>query len=98
MLFRSGPKAGADGHFFLALNIAAFTDTERFREAADEVVREIRTSRRRAGADPLYAPGGMEAAVQVRYKAEGIPLNGVTIEGLHFAAHLLGADAGFLNP
>ncbi|MBK7930290.1 MAG: Ldh family oxidoreductase [Bryobacterales bacterium] len=93
-----GPKAGADGHFFLALNIAAFTDLLRFREAADEVVREIRSSRRRAGADPLYAPGGMEAATQVRYKAEGIPLNGATMEGLRFAAHLLGADAGFLNP
>lgn len=93
-----GPRAGADGHFFLALDIAAFTDLARFRERADDVVREIQNSRKREGVERLFAPGGLEAMLHARYRTEGIPLNAVTLEGLRFAAHQVGADAGFLNP
>lgn len=93
-----GPRAGTDGHFFLALDVASFTDLSRFRERADAIVREIEGSRKREGVGRLFAPGGMEAMIQAQYKAEGIPLNAVTIEGLRFAAGEVGADSGFLNP
>jgi LDH2 family malate/lactate/ureidoglycolate dehydrogenase len=92
-----GARPGADGHFFLALDISAFTDLERFRERADSVVLQIQNSRRREGVDRLFAPGGMEAMIQAQYKVEGIPLNANTIEGLRLAADQVGADTGFLN-
>lgn len=92
-----GPTAGLDGHFFLALDIAAFVEPAVFRSRVDAVVRQIRESRRREGAGPLYAPGGMEHETEARYRAEGIPLNDLTLEGLRLAAERTGAG-GHANP
>ncbi len=85
-----GPTAGQDGHFFLAIRVAGFTDPALFRRRVDEVVRQIRESERARGA-VIYAPGGLEAALEAQYREEGIPLNEATIEGLRRAA----LDAGF---
>ncbi|MEP7362362.1 MAG: Ldh family oxidoreductase [Acidobacteriota bacterium] len=92
-----GARPGADGHLFLALDISAFTDLERFRDRADAVVRQMQDSRRGEGVERLFAPGGMEAMIHAHSRAEGIPLNSVTIDALRFAAGEVGADAGFLN-
>jgi len=87
-----GPAAGVDGHFFLAIDIAAFLDPAEFRAQADAVVRQIRESRRREGGGPLYAPGGMEFETESRYRAEGIPLNEITLKGLRASAQRVGAS------
>lgn len=86
-----GPKAGRDGHFFLAIRIAALEEPERFRSRVDGVIRQIRESRRAEGSVELYAPGGLEAAIEARYRSGGIPLNDLTIEGLRRAAESAGA-------
>jgi L-2-hydroxycarboxylate dehydrogenase (NAD+) len=46
----NGPKPGADGQFFLALNVQAFVEPEIFKRRVDAVVRQIRASQ------PAYRP------------------------------------------
>ncbi len=92
-----GPKAGADGHFFLALNVAAFEDADRFKRRMDGVIRQIREGRRAPGVDRIYAPGGLEAENERRYRREGIPLNAATLEDIRQTALNLGADPSPIN-
>ena len=77
-----GARAGQDGHFFLALRIGAFEETARFKQRVDGVIRQIRGGRRAEGVERIYAPGGLEADTEARYRREGIPLNAVTLAGL----------------
>lgn len=89
-----GPRAGCDGHFFLALRVDAFEDPARFRERVDAVIAQIEEGRRVDPHQPLYAPGGLEAAKMAEYLREGILLNETTLAGLRDAAARLGlADA-----
>lgn len=91
-----GAYPGKDGHFFLALNIAAFEDPARFRQRVDGIIRQLRSSRLAPGFERVYAPGGLEAETEARYRAEGIPLNAATLEGLARAAARVGVP--FENP
>jgi LDH2 family malate/lactate/ureidoglycolate dehydrogenase len=77
-----GPKPGCDGHFAMALKIAAFEDPARFKSRVDGVVRQIRQSRPAPGFDRCYAPGELEHILEQRYRREGIALNAETIAGL----------------
>jgi len=85
-----GAYPGQDGHFFLALNIVAFEDPARFRQRVDGIIRQLRSSRLAPGFERVYAPGGLEAETEARYRAEGIPLNDATLEGLARAAARVG--------
>jgi LDH2 family malate/lactate/ureidoglycolate dehydrogenase len=87
---RDGPKPGCDGHFFLALRIAAFEDPGRFKSRVDGIIRELRCSRRAEGVERLYAPGELEAETEQRYLREGIPLNAATLVDINEVAHRLG--------
>jgi LDH2 family malate/lactate/ureidoglycolate dehydrogenase len=85
-----GAHPGKDGHFFLALNIAAFEDPARFRQRVDGIIRQLRSSRLAPGFERVYAPGGLEAETAARYQAEGIPLNNATLQGLAHTASRVG--------
>ena len=87
-----GPKAGHDGHLFMAIDIAAFQPVEAFRRRVDAVSREIRESRRRAGVDRLYPPGLLEDEFAAAYARDGIPLNEETVRGIRDAGRRLGLD------
>src|SRR5690349_7257394 len=69
-----GARAGHDGHFFMAIDIAGFQPVETFKQRVDAVSRQIQASRRKAGIERLYPPGTLEAEFERRY-AKGIPLN-----------------------
>lgn len=91
-----GPTSGQDGHFFLAVNVAAFTEFPAFRQRVDAVVREIRGSRRAPGVERVYSPGEIEQETEARYRAEGIPLATATLDDLIATAGLVGAAIGDL--
>jgi LDH2 family malate/lactate/ureidoglycolate dehydrogenase len=93
-----GPRAGQDGHFFQALDIAAFEDPARFRDRVDGVVRQLHAARRSPGVDRVYAPGELEFETAARNRTGGIPLNEATLDGLTKAAARLGVDVGLLSP
>jgi L-2-hydroxycarboxylate dehydrogenase (NAD+) len=87
---RSGPQPGRDGHFLLALRIAAFADPAGFKSRVDGIIRELRSSSRAEGVERLYSPGELEAETEQGYLREGIPLNAVTLEGIASVAHQFG--------
>lgn len=86
-----GPKAGEDGHFLMAINVAAFEDVSLFKQRMDGAIRQIRQSQPAEG-QVIYAPGGLEAETEARHLDEGIPLNQVTMEGLLTSARDCGVD------
>ena len=92
-----GPIAGADGHFFAALNVAAFEDAARFRSRVDAIVRQYNATRLAPGVERVYTPGALEAEIEARHRAEGVPLNEETIAGIVHAAERLGADTSALG-
>jgi LDH2 family malate/lactate/ureidoglycolate dehydrogenase len=92
-----GPKAGKDGHFFMAINIAAFTPLTDFKQRVDTISRQIQSSRRKKGVERLYPPGLLEAEFEKRYAGDGVPLNKETIAGINSAAKRMGLPADILG-
>jgi LDH2 family malate/lactate/ureidoglycolate dehydrogenase len=88
----NGPKAGKDGQFFLAIDIAAFTPLDGFRRRVDGILDEIRGSGRAAGVDRLLVPGEMERGFQSDYDRDGILLPGQTVLDVLREADRLGLD------
>jgi LDH2 family malate/lactate/ureidoglycolate dehydrogenase len=94
-----GPRAGQDGHLFIAIDVAGFQPIELFKERVDTISRQIQESRRRDGVKRLYPPGMLEAEFYERYETEGIPLNEETITGIRAAGQKVGvAVGGFPDP
>ena len=91
-----GPEAGRDGHFFLAVNIGAFEQVERFRRRVDKLVKQVHGSCRADGVDRLLVPGELEANFERAYANEGIPLAATTINDVAEQAEKLRVDAATL--
>ena len=89
-----GPQAGRDGHFVAAIRVSAFEEVGRFKERVDGAIRQIHESRKGPGVERIYAPGELEFETEGRYRAEGIPLNDLTIRDIKAAAAALGVEAG----
>jgi L-2-hydroxycarboxylate dehydrogenase (NAD+) len=87
-----GPKAGHDGHFFMALRVSAFVDVIGFKQRVDQIVRQIRTSRQAPGIGRIFVPGQLEAETEQLHLRAGIPLNPATLRGIVQAAVDLGID------
>jgi LDH2 family malate/lactate/ureidoglycolate dehydrogenase len=81
-----GPRAGQDGHFVAAINIAAFEEVDRFKARVDKAIREIHEVRKAPGFDRTYAPGEVEQLREQEYRQYGIPLNEVTLADLRRVA------------
>ncbi|MCI0623178.1 MAG: Ldh family oxidoreductase [Acidobacteria bacterium] len=92
-----GPQPGRDGHFYLAVKISAFVDLSEFKGRVDGIIRQIRNGRKAPNLDRIYAPGGLEAETERRYRREGIPLNGATLEGISRSAEALGVDGSAIR-
>jgi LDH2 family malate/lactate/ureidoglycolate dehydrogenase len=88
----NGPKPGRDGHFVMALNIAAFEEVSAFKARVDQAIRQIRSSAKAPGVEKVYPPGHIEAEAEIRYKRDGIPLNQETLDDLAQTAAGLGVD------
>lgn len=87
-----GPTAGQDGHFLMAINVAAFEEVARFKERVDAAIVQIHASQRVEGVDRLYVAGEPEFIRRQEYEREGIPLNDITLCDLGATARGLGVD------
>jgi LDH2 family malate/lactate/ureidoglycolate dehydrogenase len=85
-----GPRAGADGHLFIAINVAGFQPVDVFRARVDTISRQIQASRRREDVERLYPPGMLEWEFEKTYALEGIPLNDETLAGIRAAGRKVG--------
>lgn len=92
-----GPRTGRDGQFYMALDIAAFEDVERFKQRMDGIIREYRGTRLAEGVERVYVPGEMEDIIERRSRQDGVPLNEETVRNLTEAAGRVGADTTALR-
>ncbi len=82
--------SGADGQFFIAIDIAAFTDVEGFKHRVDAISSQFYGSKRAPGSGSIFMPGAMEAEIAERNAKFGIPLNAETLLGIAASAKSLG--------
>ena len=66
------------GHFFLAINIGAFTTLRSFKKIAGGILRELRASKKMPGAKRIYTAGEKEYLNWLYRKNKGVPVNGET--------------------
>lgn len=63
------------GHFFIAIDIAAFTEPAAFRKSTGDLLRELRNSTKAPGADHIYTCGEKEYLVWQERQTKGVPVN-----------------------
>lgn len=63
------------GHFFIAIDIEAFTEIDNFKKITGEILRDIRNSKKAPGAERIYTAGEKEYLVMQERKDKGAPLN-----------------------
>lgn len=88
-----GAKPGADGQFYIAIDVAAFEEPSRFAERMQRVMAQYHASPPAPGFARTWVPGHLEADIEARYRRDGIPLNAETLAGIAAAAGRLGVAA-----
>ncbi len=63
------------GHFFIAMDINAFTDPAEFRKTTGDILRSLRDSRKVPGEDRIYTAGEKEYLALLERKDKGVPVN-----------------------
>lgn len=91
-----GATSGADGQFFIALNIAAFTDVTGFKRRVDGIIHQFNASGLAPGTEAVYVPGALENQIMERNSRQGIPLNPETISGIQTCAKQLGVELKYI--
>ncbi len=95
--FETGPVPGGDGHFMMALNVAAFDDLATVKARTDAALRQLRACRTAPGFDAVLPPGGMEDEIEAEYRRYGIPLNASTLAAIQSVADEVGVDTARLG-
>ncbi|MFZ4438323.1 MAG: Ldh family oxidoreductase [Syntrophales bacterium] len=81
--------AGA-AHSFIAINLAAFTDTAAFKARMDSYIDEIKSSAKARGSDVIYLPGEPEFLRMQERTVNGFPLQAKVVEELRAIGKELG--------
>jgi L-2-hydroxycarboxylate dehydrogenase (NAD+) len=68
------------GHFFIVIDISAFTDPESFKKTTGDILRELRASRKMPGQDRIYTAGEKEYETWLARKDKGVPFNNQLLE------------------
>ncbi|MFZ0422325.1 MAG: Ldh family oxidoreductase [Xanthobacteraceae bacterium] len=86
-------KATNTGQAIAAIAVEAFMPPDEFKRAVDQVIRDIRTSRRLPGVERIWLPGEQSYAKLVERKANGVPMPKALRESLDNVARDLGIAA-----
>ncbi|MGQ9621565.1 MAG: Ldh family oxidoreductase [Bacteroidales bacterium] len=63
------------GHFFIAIDIKAFTDPEDFKKTTGSILRELRASKKMPGQERIYTAGEKEYYAWLNRKETGLPFS-----------------------
>jgi len=80
------------GQVIVALNIAQFSSVETFKRNVDEVIRDMRNSRRMPGVERIRVPGEQSHATWLERSATGVPMNDTLFRDLQRLASDLGVE------
>ena len=65
------------GHFFIAIDVMAFTDLDSFKKSTGDILRALRASEKAPGASRIYTAGEKEYLAGLERQGKGVPLNKV---------------------
>jgi L-2-hydroxycarboxylate dehydrogenase (NAD+) len=68
------------GHFFIVIDISAFTDPEEFKKTTGDILRELRASKKMPGQTRIYTAGEKEYDTWLERKDKGVPFNNELLE------------------
>ncbi len=71
------------GHFFMAIDVAAFVDVAAFKKTSGEILRELRNSKKAPGAERIYTAGEKEHLAWLERKNKGVPVNDALIKHIN---------------
>lgn len=80
------------GHFFGAIDVEAFMPSEEFKRRIDQVIREIKASRRAYGVEEIFLPGEIEFRAEEDQRRHGVKLSRVVYEELLALGRSLGIE------
>lgn len=80
------------GQVIVALNVARLSAVEAFKRGVDEVIREMRNSRRMPGVERIRVPGEQSHATWLERSAAGVPINDALFRDLQRLATDLGIE------
>ena len=86
------------GHFFIAIDITAFVELEKFKKTTGDILRELRASKKAPGQEHIYTAGEKEYLAWLSRKETGVPLNDSlkkTLKDLQEEYSLLSYDFNF---
>jgi LDH2 family malate/lactate/ureidoglycolate dehydrogenase len=63
------------GHFFIAIDINAFVESEKFKKTTGDILRQLRASAKAPGKERIYTAGEKEYLAWLERKDTGVPLN-----------------------
>lgn len=63
------------GHYFMAINIEAFTEVASFKKITGEILRKLQNSKKEPGQEKIYVAGEKEYYLEKKIREEGIPVN-----------------------
>ena len=63
------------GHFFIAIDIEAFTELAEFKKTTGDILRSLRNSKRADPAQKIYTAGEKEHEIWLERAAKGVPIN-----------------------
>ena len=63
------------GHFFIAIDVSAFTDLDDFKQTTGDILRSLRAAKKAPGADRIYTAGEKEYLTSLERRAKGVPIN-----------------------
>jgi len=79
--FQDGKKVPYNlGHFFIVIDINAFTDPEDFKKTTGSILRELRASKKMPGQTRIYTAGEKEHDTWLDRKDKGVPFNNELLE------------------
>jgi L-2-hydroxycarboxylate dehydrogenase (NAD+) len=68
------------GHFFIVIDINAFTEPEDFKKTTGDILRELRASKKMPGQKRIYTAGEKEYDTWIERKDKGVPFNKELLE------------------
>ena len=74
--FENGKKVPYPiGHFFIVIDISAFTEPDNFKKTTGDILRELRASKKMPGQNRIYTAGEKEHETWLSRKDKGVPFN-----------------------
>ena len=80
------------GHFFIAIDINAFTEPDDFRRSTGNILRELRASRKMPGQNRIYTAGEKEHDTWMLRKDKGVPFNDALMDEFSGMSKTYGLD------